>query len=81
MRSRPRTPRLGRESTKTSYEGRRGLYTITITWPVERHERNVYPMVKDYQIAESLLTMAFDGDHDLVIPLFQVTSVDIVRHE
>lgn len=38
-------------------------------------------MVKDYQIAESLLTMAFDGDHDLVIPLFQVTSVDIVRHE
>jgi len=25
--------------------------------------------------------MAFDGDHDLVIPLFQVTSVDIVRHE
>jgi hypothetical protein len=60
---------------------RRGLYTITITWPVERHERNVYPMVKDYQIAESLLTMAFDGDHDLVIPLFQVTSVDIVRHE
>ena len=44
-------------------------------------EQAVYSPVKEYEIKNNLLTLAFDDNHDVVIPLFQVTAVDIVRQE
>jgi hypothetical protein len=55
------------------------VYTITVSRPGT--EQVVYSPVKDYEIKDTLLTLAFDDNHDVVIPLFQVTAVDIVRHE
>jgi hypothetical protein len=44
-------------------------------------DQAVYLRVKEYEIREGMLTLALDHDHDVVIPLFQVTAVDIVRHD
>ena len=55
------------------------MYTITVHRPGP--EQAVYSPVKEYEIKESVLTLAFDDNHDVVIPLFQVTTVDIVRQE
>ena len=55
------------------------LYTITVSRPGP--EQAIYSPVKQYEIKDSMLTLAFDDNHDVVIPLFQVTGVDIVRQE
>lgn len=56
------------------------MYTITVTRP-EGEKQGVYSQVEEYEIIDGVLTLAFDDDHDLVIPLFRVTAVDIVRQE
>ena len=38
-------------------------------------------LLTEYEIKDGMLTLAFDDNHDLVIPLFQVATVDIVREE
>ena len=55
------------------------MYTITVNRPGP--EQAIYSPVKEYEIKDSMLTLAFDDNHDVVIPLFQVTTVDIVRQE
>lgn len=55
------------------------MYIITVNRPGP--EQAVYSPVRDYEIKDNLLTLAFDDNHDVVIPLFQVTVVDIVRQE
>jgi hypothetical protein len=55
------------------------VYTITVSRPGP--EQTVYSPVKEYETKDSMLTLAFDDNHDVVIPLFQVTAVDIVRQE
>jgi frataxin-like iron-binding protein CyaY len=57
------------------------VFTISVRWNNDAHERAAYTAVQEYEIEDGVLTLAFDNDHDLVIPLFQVTSVDIVREE
>jgi hypothetical protein len=57
------------------------VYTISVRWNNDAHERATYSAVKEYEIKDGILTLAFDNDHDLVIPLFQVTTVDIARDE
>ena len=55
------------------------MYTITVSRPGA--EQIVYSQVKEYEIEAAMLTLAFDDNHDVVIPLFQVVAVDIVRHQ
>lgn len=55
------------------------MYTITVNRPGP--EQAVYSPVKAYEIKDNLLTLAFDDNHDVVVPLFQVTVVDILRQE
>lgn len=55
------------------------MYTITVSRPGEAHEQAVYSLVEEYEIKDGLLTVALSSDHDIVIPLFQVTAVDIVK--
>ena len=55
------------------------MYTVTVNRPGP--EQTVYSPVQEYEIKESVLTLAFDDNHDVVIPLFQVAAVDIVREE
>ena len=57
------------------------MYTISVRWNNDAHERATYSAVKEYEIKDGILTLAFDNDHDLVVPLFQVTAVDIAREE
>jgi|OpeIllAssembly_1097287.scaffolds.fasta_scaffold2009034_2 frataxin-like iron-binding protein CyaY len=57
------------------------MYTITVSRSAQGQEGAVYSPVKDYEIKDGMLTVAFDDNHDVVIPLFHVTAVDIVRHE
>ena len=57
------------------------MYTITVSRSAQGQEGAVYPLVKDYEIKDGMLTVAFDDNHDVVIPLFHVTAVDIVREE
>lgn len=57
------------------------MYTIGVRWNNDAHERATYTAVMEYEIQDGILTLAFDNDHDLVIPLFQVTAVDIVRED
>jgi hypothetical protein len=57
------------------------VYTVSVRWNNDAHERATYTDVKEYEIEDGILTLAFDSDHDLVIPLFQVTAVDIQRQE
>lgn len=64
-----------------SRTGEAALYTITVTRSVKGHEQAVHDSVKDYEIMEGVLTLAFDEDHDLVIPLSRVIAVDIVREQ
>jgi hypothetical protein len=55
------------------------MYSVTITWLHQGEEtQNVY-RVEDYEVTDSLLTLAFDNNHDLVIPLFHVRTVDVQR--
>jgi hypothetical protein len=56
------------------------LYTITVTRRIEGQDEAVYSEIEAYEVKDGVLTLAFGDDHDLVIPLFQVTTVDIVRH-
>jgi frataxin-like iron-binding protein CyaY len=53
------------------------VYTITVS----RQDRpeTVYPLVRDYEVKGGVLTLAFDDHHDLVIPLYQVVTVDIQK--
>jgi hypothetical protein len=39
----------------------------------------VYSEIEEYEIEGGMLTLAYDRDHDVVIPLFQVETVDIRR--
>ena len=55
------------------------MYTITVNRPGP--EQAIYSPIKEYEIKDSMLTLAFDDNHAVVIPLFQVTTVDIVRQE
>jgi hypothetical protein len=55
------------------------MYVIKVSRPGP--EQAVYSPVKDYEIKDNLLTLAFDDNHDVVIPLFRVTAVDIARQE
>jgi hypothetical protein len=55
------------------------VYTITITRSVPGHEQTVYAPVKEYEIKDGVLTLGFDENHDVVVPLFQVMAVDVVR--
>ncbi len=57
------------------------MYTINVRWCNDSHERATYTSVAEYEIKDGILTLAFNEDHDLVVPLFQVTAVDIVREE
>jgi len=55
------------------------VYTITVNRPGP--EQAVYSPVKDYEVKDGVLTLAFDDHHDLVIPLYQVLTVDIQKQE
>jgi hypothetical protein len=44
-------------------------------------EQVIYSQVMEYEIKDAVLTLAFGDDHDLIIPLFRVTTVDILRQE
>jgi hypothetical protein len=57
------------------------MYTITVSRSEKGQAEAVYSLVKDYEIKDGMLTVAFDDNHDVVIPLFHVTAVDIVREE
>jgi hypothetical protein len=57
------------------------MYTITVSRSAQGQEEAVYSVVKDYEIKDGMLTVAFDDNHDVVVPLFHVTAVDIVRQE
>ena len=55
------------------------MYTITVRYLAQAGEpRGVY-CSKDYEIESGLLTVAIDKGHDIVIPLAQVATVDVVR--
>lgn len=55
------------------------MYTIKVSRSVPGHEETVYSPVKDYEIKDGVLTLAFDDKHDVIIPLFDVMAVDVVR--
>lgn len=57
------------------------MYTITVRRIAQGQEEDVYSPIKDYEIEGGMLTLAFDENHDLVIPLFHVSTVDIARQE
>ncbi|HLA81064.1 MAG TPA: hypothetical protein VJP78_05435 [Thermoleophilia bacterium] len=57
------------------------MYTITVTRPTDDKSPAAYEHVKEYEIQHGVLTLALDDNHDYVIPLFQVTAVDIVRQD
>jgi hypothetical protein len=55
------------------------VYAVTVSWQTEWKKQVVYTSVTEYEIADGVLTLAFDADHGLVIPLYHVESVDIQR--
>lgn len=55
------------------------MYTVTVTWMAEWKKQVVYSQIKEYEIEGGMLTLAYDSNHDMVIPLFQVETVDIQR--
>jgi hypothetical protein len=56
------------------------VYTITIRVASGDKETQAVYSVLDYEVKDGMLTMAMDKDHDLIIPLHQVATVDIQRH-
>jgi hypothetical protein len=57
------------------------VYTITVQPLGEGPEKRVVYSVPEYEVKNGVLTLAVDKDHDIVIPLFQVATVDIQRSE
>lgn len=55
------------------------MYTVTVTWMAEWKKQVVYSPIEEYEIEGAMLTLAYDKGHDVVIPLFQVETVDIQR--
>ena len=57
------------------------MYTITVRWLAESQEKQAVYSVPEYEVTDGVLTVAYDHDHDLVIPLFAVATVDIQKQE
>lgn len=57
------------------------MYTISVRWSDDVHERATYSGVQEYEIRDGVLTMAFSEDHDVILPLYQVTTIDVVRQK
>jgi hypothetical protein len=56
------------------------MYQITVTWLEGERPDEVHGPAEEYEVKNGVLTVAIDRDHDVVIPLYHVKSVDIVRH-
>ena len=57
------------------------MYTISVRWSDDVHERVTYTDVVEYDVSKGVLRLTFDDHHQLLLPLFQVTAVDIVEAE
>ena len=57
------------------------MYTISVRWSDDVHERVTYTDVAEYDVNKGVLKLTFDDQHDLLLPLFQVTTVDIVEEK
>jgi hypothetical protein len=58
------------------------MYNVTVTWRASNgNKQAVYTPIKEYEVEGAVLTLALDTNHDLVIPLWDVETVDIQRQE
>jgi hypothetical protein len=57
------------------------LYTITVRWLAKTQVEQAVYSVPEYEVKDGVLTLAIDHKHDLVIPLFDVATVDIQRQD
>ncbi len=55
------------------------MYNITVHSVVKGEEMQEVYSVPEYEVKDGALTLATDIDHDVVIPLYHVTKVDIAR--
>lgn len=57
------------------------MYAITVQLETREGVVSTVYDVPEYEISNGVLTLALAKDHDLVIPLFHVPSVDMQRHD
>ena len=57
------------------------MYRINVRWANDAHERATYADVQEYEVHGGLLVLTVDEGHQVIVPLFQVTAVDIVEEE
>jgi hypothetical protein len=70
----------GRGARRKPEESRgASVYTITVSQLHKGEDTQAVYDVQEYEVKEGVLTLAFDNNHDVVIPLFQVSIVDIQR--
>ena len=57
------------------------MYTITVQSGTQESPTPAVYNVPEYEVKNGVLTLAIDNDHDVLIPLFHVLSIDIQRHD
>ena len=55
------------------------MYSITVHSVVKGEEGQEVYSVPEYEVKDGVLTLAVDIDHDVVVPLYHVTKIDIRR--
>ena len=57
------------------------MYRLNIRWGNDAHERATYMDVEEYEVKDGILTLTLDDEREVIVPLFQVTAVDVVRED
>ena len=55
------------------------MYRITVNWMSTEEPEEVYVPAEEYEVKSGVLTVAMNSDHDIVVPLNNVRSVNIER--
>lgn len=55
------------------------MYRITVNWMSSEEPDEVYFPAEEYEVKNRVLTIAMDSNHDIVVPLNNVRSVNIDR--
>lgn len=76
---------MGSSNVRRSRRGRftcsppHTVYRITVSWINNEEPDEVYFPASEYEVKDGVLTIAMDSDHDVVVPLNNVRSVNIER--
>jgi len=55
------------------------MYRITVNWMNSEEPDDVYVPAEEYEVKNGVLTIAMNSNHDIVVPLTNVRSVNIER--